>query len=181
MNIMHSYKKLVDKYPYRMQMTAATLTTSIADIIGQSITKELSEKYDLKRTLIMGSFGLLWFGPLATTWYRFAHRKMLSPLRSILTDQLMIAPTIMGGFCFLHPIANGTSVNDSFDKFKIKFLSTITSAWMLWTPAQIINFYFVPYQFRGIYGLCVALVWSTFLSIMFNQPTNERFLTVPSK
>ena len=169
MKIFRFYRSLVDKHPFRVQVIASGTIASIADITAQAITKEKQEKYNCKRTLIMLTFGFCYFGPLSTLWYRFAHRKRLTPLKSLVVDQCFVAPSIVGGFCFLHPLVTTRSAARAILHFKNKYPSVITVAWSIWIPAQTINYTFVPYQFRVLYGLVISLIWTTCLSLMSNS------------
>jgi FtsH-binding integral membrane protein len=42
--------------------------------------------------------------------------------------------------------------------------SVLVANWGLWTPAQIVNFRFVPGKFQVLYSNVVALLWNVYLS-----------------
>ena len=47
------------------------------------------------------------------------------------------------------PLAKGGSVDDVERELKGKLLPAMTVNWMYWTPAQFVNFYFVPQRYQG--------------------------------
>lgn len=60
--------------------------------------KQLKFKLDIKRTIGMGTSGLIWVGPLTMAWFPFLHRFMAKKmpnlvegsLRYVLTNELII-------------------------------------------------------------------------------------------
>ena len=163
------YRKLVDKYPFRAPILTAGTITTVADILAQTITKEKHETYNWKRTQVMTTIGLCYFGPINTLWFRFLHKKKWSPLRCLVADQTLTGPLLAAGFCFLHPLLSGKSKEDAVDHLINKYPSVITAAWCLWTPSQAINFLFIPFQFRVLFTQTVSLIWNTFLSFVSNK------------
>ena len=116
----------------------------------------------------MTTLGLCFIGPVNTVWFRFLHRIGVSPIKSLIADQIVIGPVICAGFCFLHPLLSGKSKDEAVDHLFAKFWSVILTGWCLWTPCQTVNFIFVPYQFRLLYTQVVSLIWNTILSYMAN-------------
>merc|ERR1719273_1856548 len=51
--------------------------------------------------------------------------------------------------------------------------------WQLWIPAQVLNFWIVPVQFRVLFANFVALIWNTYLS-WGSQRGKEAPLDAPS-
>jgi hypothetical protein len=45
----------------------------------------------------------------------------------------------------------------------------LVSNWMLWIPAQAINFRFTPVKFQVLFTNIVALVWNSYLSFSTRQ------------
>nr|XP_002123172.1 PXMP2/4 family protein 2-like isoform X1 [Ciona intestinalis] len=162
------YTRMFNKRPVVTQViTAGTLTTS-GDIIAQLIENRPTG-YSFRRTAVMSCFGFCYFGPLVTVWLGFLKRLNLSVIRTVMLDQAVFAPLINGGFVFLHPILSNKGTNEACRIFSENSWNVIRSCWMLWIPAQLINFSFVPFKYRMIYIQVVALFWNAFLSFRSNS------------
>ena len=51
--------------------------------------------------------------------------------------------------------------------FAIKkaYAAALLLNWKVWTPCQVVNFKYVPVQYRVLFGNCVALWWNIYLSM----------------
>ena len=48
--------------------------------------------------------------------------------------------------------------------------------WLLWPPAQFINFYYLPTKYRVLYDNIVSLIYDTYTShVKHNVKVNEKF------
>jgi hypothetical protein len=54
-------------------------------------------------------------------------------------------------------------------KMQEQFIPTVTRSASLWIPVNIINFYFVPYEFRMLAGSTVAFGWNVYLSLTLHK------------
>ena len=45
--------------------------------------------------------------------------------------------------------------------------------WMMWLPAQAINFFFMPLKYQTLFANFVALFWNTYLSVTANKQQAE--------
>ena len=48
--------------------------------------------------------------------------------------------------------------------------STVRSNWILWVPANFVNFRFVPVPLQVAFSNFVALFWNTYVSFVSNRP-----------
>ena len=165
---MKLYRKIFDKYPYRVQIMTVGTVMGSADIISQTVTKKKTEKYDGKRICVMSLMGFCYIGPVYSLWYRVLHKAKLSPIKCLALDQSLTGPLVNAGFCFLHPLLSGKSTNEATEHFKTKSLSVIKSAWKIFIPAQTVNYFFIPYHFKVLYTVNVSLLWYTYLSCVLN-------------
>ena len=167
------YKRLVDKYPYRTQMVTAGLLSTSGDIIAQTLTKKQEASYNVRRMATMGTLGFLWVAPFSITWFQYLKTLELSVFKSVLLDQMFGLPACYLGFLYFHPfLMYGNSVIAK-EKLEEKYFSVIFKGWMLWIPAQTINFLVVPFYFRILYIQSVSLVWQSFLSFLTNFEENN--------
>jgi len=54
-----------------------------------------------------------------------------------------------------------------------KFFSTLIADWAVWTPANFINFWWVPVQWQGLYVGFFSFFFNVILSYIANQKTVE--------
>ena len=165
--LFNAYSNLVKKRPLLTQIGTSGIITTTGDILAQSL-EDSSKSYDRKRTLIMSSFGFCYFGPLVTIWLRILKQLNMGITYTVICDQFLFAPNVTAGFIFLHPLLSGKSFKEAKNIFRSSYIDVVSRGWLLWCPAQIINFAFVPFEFRVLYIQCVALLWNAFLSYRSN-------------
>ena len=152
----------------------------VGDIAVQSTERYLAKDtetqtktHDWKRTGRMCIVGVM-LGPICHGWYTFLDK--ILPLRTttavgkkILLDQIVASPAMAFTFFIGAGTLEGGPFQENVKEFKGKFWTVYKADWSLWPPAQFVNFYFVPSQYRVIYVSFVTLVWNTFLSYMKHQ------------
>lgn len=53
-----------------------------------------------------------------------------------------------------------------------KFMPTLAANYMIWPLAHLINFKFVPSQYRILYNNVVCVAWLTYLSLLTHTKIN---------
>ena len=168
LRILSTYGNVAKRRPLITQVVTAGVLTTAGDILAQKIENRPCG-YDIKRTAVMSTLGFCYFGPLVATWLGVLRRLNWRVLPTVVCDQLCFAPFASASFVFLHPILSGKGIKKAKEIFKTTYLTILTSSWLCWTPAQLINFAFVPFQFRMLYIQSVSLGWNSFLSYFSNQ------------
>eukprot|EP00877_Chromochloris_zofingiensis_P014721 jgi/Chrzof1/9502/Cz04g05160.t1 len=123
--------------------------------------------------LRLGAYGFFIDGPIGSIWYDILEQHVCpdKPLdtKTVLLktalDQIVYA-TIMTGVYFTvmrvaegHPESVMSTLHD-------KFLPTLAANYMVWPLAHVINFRFVPSEFRILYNNAVCVAWLTWLSLL---------------
>ena len=166
--ILDVYRSLVKRRPTLTPICTAGIVTTTGDIIAQKLENG-SESHNLRRTLVMSTFGFCYFGPLVTAWLRILKRLNMNVIYTVLCDQVCFAPFAVASFVYLHPLLSGKDVEEAKSIFKSSYFSVLSRGWLLWCPAQIFNFAFIPFEFRMLYMQFVSLIWNTFLSYRANN------------
>ena len=55
------------------------------------------------------------------------------------------------------------------DEFKEKCIQLYIAEWVVWTPAQLINFYFLPTRYRVLYDNTISLFYDSYTSYLANE------------
>lgn len=137
-------------------------------MVAQTI---ISGRYsNLKRTLAVACFGFLYSGPSAHYWQKFlewlfsGRKDMQTVLTKVVIDQLSYGPLCNILFMsFATLVLEGRSFGELAAKVRKDYVGVQLNGWRLWPLAALINYRFVPLEFRVLFINVVALVWTTFL------------------
>lgn len=163
------------KYLFCTNVTLSTCLSSLGDILEQKyeiLTKEQNE-WDRKRTLHMGIAGTT-VGIFSHYWYIFLERKLPqkslpSVAKKIFLDQLIGTPlNIMTLLVTLHILHR-----KNYEEFKSDVRNRVWRLYfgelLVWTPAQFVNFYFLPLRYRVLYDNLLSLAYDVFVSYVMHD------------
>lgn len=159
-----------DKFLFYTNVTVSLSLSSVGDLMEQSYeiyTKE-QEHYDGKRCTHMAFSGGA-VGVLCHHWYKVLDKFIIGKtvdmvIKKLILDQLIFSPimivTFFGSVALFeeHPIENFKL------EVKDKFLTLYRAEWMVWPPAQVINFYFLPTRYRVLYDNTISLGYDVYTS-----------------
>lgn len=127
--------------------------------------------HDWARTARTAAFGGIIAGPMGHSWFTFLERAVMpSAPRSLPAVGLKMAmdQTLMAPFgCMLYFACMDllTGQPDAvIPSLHSKFRKTLLASYKLWPAAHVINFAFVPPQYRVLYTNLVSVVWTSILS-----------------
>jgi len=151
-------------------VTSAVLFAT-GDVIAQQAIERKRSKHDFSRTARLSFFGGCLFGPPISKWIAFLSRlRFATPAKAAIyrtwLDQALMAPLVVGCFFTSMSLMEGEGTSGVADKLSINYAPTLMRGWMVFTPAQLINFAVVPPQFRFVFVGAVSLVWNTYLSVV---------------
>lgn len=159
-----------EKFLLYTNVTISISLSSVGDILEQNyeiFIKEM-DKWDPKRTLHMGCSGAA-VGVLCHHWYKVLDRLIVGRTLSCITKKLLLDQFIFSPISLLTFFA-GVAVFEEkpIDNFKRevkhKFSTLYKAEWLVWPPAQIINFYFLPTKYRVFYDNTVSLGYDVYTS-----------------
>lgn len=116
----------------------------------------------------------IWYGkllPYITAKYLSHHSKPKKIAWRLLIDAA-VSPTIMyaGFYIIKNFLFNKQEINANFkEEFKEKFIPTLLADWVLWFPANLINFWWVPVYWQGIYVGVFSFFFNMILSFISNR------------
>lgn len=122
--------------------------------------------------------GAAMFAPVLTVWYRWLDRVLPGTsakvvMQKVAVDALLLDVPFYTAFYTVLNMLEGRSLGAAWAEVKAKLIPTIIFSVVLWTPAQTINFRFIPPHMRVIYMACVTFFELNVLAIMKRLPHNE--------
>ncbi|XP_025110402.1 mpv17-like protein 2 [Pomacea canaliculata] len=131
-------------------------------------TKEDIVPHDFQRSGRMFIIGLM-LGPFNHFWYKMLDKYIIGTgikmvTKKIAADQAVAGPFFCTTFLIASGLLEGKPLKECFAEWKAKFITIYIADWCVWPPAQMINFYFLPTEFRVVYVSMVTLCWNSFLS-----------------
>ncbi len=155
-------------------ITSALIGLS-ADLLCQIVfSKEFAAKkydeikVDWRRTLQFTAIGGLFVAPVSHFWYGFILRTvpgtaLVPVLKRLFLDQFCCAPIFLPCFFSLALTLEGTPEAIP-SKLQKDWFPTLLTNYVVWIPAQFINFKFNPPRFHVLFANFVGFFWSIYLS-----------------
>ncbi|XP_048372002.1 protein Mpv17 isoform X3 [Sphaerodactylus townsendi] len=159
-----AYQRLMARHPWKVQIVTAGTLVGAGDVISQQLVEKRGlTGHNGQRTLKMMTVGFCFVGPVIGSWYQVLDRLVpaktkVAALQKMLLDQGGFAPCFLGCFLAVVGTLNGLSVEDNWSKIK-----------RIWPAVQVVNFYFVPLNYRLAVVQCVAILFNSYLSWKTNQ------------
>ncbi|XP_046612792.1 mpv17-like protein 2 isoform X1 [Neodiprion virginianus] len=154
--------------------------SGVGDILEQhyEILQGTWEKWSPVRTSHMAISGMS-VGIVCHHWYRFLDRKMPGRtigivLKKVLVDQMVCSPLCIGMFFVTLGILERNTWTEFKQEIRDKAHQLYLAEWIVWPPAQIINFYFLPTRFRVLYDNTISLGYDVYTSqVKHDKPVAE--------
>uniref|UniRef100_A0A8D8V2B5 Mitochondrial inner membrane protein Mpv17 n=1 Tax=Cacopsylla melanoneura TaxID=428564 RepID=A0A8D8V2B5_9HEMI len=181
--VLHSYKNLLTHRPYTVQAVQTASLMGIGDLIAQTFI-EGHNIMDINpvRTLQYSVVGLV-VGPTVGKWYQTLERMYgkEAVLKKVLTDQLVFSPVFIAVLVTSLNLLQGANWETAVANVRASYVDIILTGYQIWPLVQVVNFYFVPIQYRVLLVQAVAVVWNTYLSWKLNSiQSNSSSLTQDS-
>ncbi|XP_063148195.1 mpv17-like protein 2 [Candoia aspera] len=145
-----------------------------ADIIQQALEqrKKQTQRWDIDRICHMFVTGCS-MGPLLHYWYLWIDKiipgKGVQRLKLIVMkvaiDQTF-SPFFGGWYFIIMALLQGHSLANGVDEFRDKFWDYYLVELTVWPGAQLLNFLYLPSQYRVLFVNIVTLGWNVYLSYL---------------
>ncbi|XP_063623419.1 mpv17-like protein 2 [Cydia splendana] len=144
--------------------------STMGDMLEQSyeVYRKKIPGYDLNRTAQMGFSGAT-AGVICHHWYNILDRIIIGRsldmvIKKLMLDQFVSSPIIILSFFATVAIFEENPWENFTDEVRDKFLILYKAEWVVWPPAQIINFYFLPTKYRVLYDNTISLGYDIYTS-----------------
>ncbi|WIA31996.1 hypothetical protein OEZ86_002850 [Tetradesmus obliquus] len=162
------YKQQLTKKPLQTKALTSACVASLSDVIAQRL---IGTKYSLTRTIKMALWGLLIGAPSAHFWHMYLQRwfagkaeTLQTVLQKVALDQLTFGPLYNLAFmAYTSMVVNGMPAAAFQRRFSREYPALQVNGWRVWSVVSLINYRFVPLQFRVLFANIVALFWGVFV------------------
>ena len=123
---------------------------------------------DWLRTLKFTMMGAWFTSPILHVWYGFLARRipgtdLWATVLRLSLDQLVFAPMFIPSFFAVTLMMDGTP-EKVVPKIKAEWFSTVIANYVVWVPAQFINFKFTPPHLQVLFSNMVGFFWNIYIS-----------------
>lgn len=166
-----AFKKLFSqKYLLYTNTTISVLMSCTGDGLQQNyqiVQKEIPS-WDRRRSRDVGVTGIL-IGPFCHYWYIFLDwwlpgRSARVVTKKLLVDQLICSPIIITSFLYVTSYLEGKRGRELKNELLEKGKTLYAAEWIVWPPAQALNFYLLPTRFRVLFDNVVSFGFDWYFS-----------------
>lgn len=163
-------KAFSPKYLLLTNISISISLSAVGDIIEQKyeIYSGDLELMDGERTKNMAISGMT-VGVLCHYWYKFLDARMpgrtiKTVFKKVVIDQLICSPFCIASLFLTLGYLEKSNFNDIKKEIKHKAMKLYVAEWVVWPPAQIINFYILPNRYRVLYDNTISLGYDIYTS-----------------
>ncbi|XP_069669248.1 mpv17-like protein 2 [Periplaneta americana] len=149
--------------------------SGVGDIIQQhyELLNGDHEKWNRTRTLHMSLTGMT-IGVFCHHSYKwldslFPGRTLRTVIKKVLVDQLINSPICITIFFATLSCLERSSFETFVKELKQKGWRLYVADWVVWPPAQLINFYILPTRFRVLYDNTISLGYDVYTSYVAHE------------
>jgi hypothetical protein len=177
----NAYLRMVEAYPVLTKGATCAVLNAVGDIACQVLLEKKAE-LDMHRIVVFSALGAFLVGPTLHFWYSTLSKLVTATgtsgaMMRLAADQLVFAPLFNGLFMAVLLTVNGQS---HLVKAKLQqdLVPTVKANWILWVPAQFVNFRYVPLHLQVLFANTVALAWNVYLSYASHKEVPVTVVTV---
>lgn len=172
-----SYNETARKWPMRTGVITTLVKTSAADLFAQKVV-EAKEEMDWRRHGMFCLFGLGYLGCFQYYLYNHLFVQWCKPITAAVghlgaapiktfIDQCIHHPLVyFPAFYTLKGAVEGRPIAETYDKYRADLWENCKALWMIWVPAQMVNFTVVPLHLRIPFVAAVSFAWTVVISVM---------------
>ncbi|XP_072753558.1 mpv17-like protein 2 [Anoplolepis gracilipes] len=159
--------------PKNLLYTNVAISVSLSatgDVLEQhyEILKGEWNSWSFIRTRNMAISGMS-IGVVCHYWYNFLDTRMAGRtigvvLKKVVVDQLICSPLCISMFFLTLAMLENSSWAEFKDEVRKKAHRLYIAEWVIWPPAQVINFYFLPTRYRVLYDNMISLGYDVYTS-----------------
>ncbi|XP_072947520.1 mpv17-like protein 2 [Epargyreus clarus] len=172
-----AHKAFSPKYLLYTNVLLSIGISTAGDIMEQCYEWHVRDidSFDTHRTGQMAVSGCT-AGIICHNWYNFLDKVIIGRtfdmvIKKLLLDQFICSPVVILSFFATVAVFEDNPLENFNDEVKEKFWTLYRAEWLVWPPAQIINFYFLPTKYRVVYDNTISLGYDIYTSHVKHQKT----------
>lgn len=163
--------------------------SALGDLLQQSVKRArgLAKNHDLVRTKNM-SLAAVSMGVICHYWYLWLDRflpgfSLRVVMKKVIWDQIVLSPIMWVTYFVVLGLLEQSGYERFHERLTDKGGKLYLAEWIVWPPAQVFNFYFLPTRFRVLYDNIVSLGFDWYSSYLLNDHgvTNSESNSVSSE
>lgn len=132
------------------------------------ITKKRQLVWDTRRSIHVGATGTF-IGPFVHYWYHLLDwwlpgRTFKIIAKKLVADQFLCSPIVISSYLTVITVLQNKSLEDIRKTLKEKGAKLYCMEWVIWPPAQVVNFYFLPTRFRVAFDSIISFFFDWYFS-----------------
>jgi len=165
-------KVCFSRYLLVTNTTITVISSGIGDMLAQKyeIFRGNQNEWDFVRSRHICTTGLV-IGPLCHYWYHmlefmlpgYAWRAIA---QKVLVDQIVFSPVNISTFLVMMGVLQGDRREAIKHEMKMDFPTLLKAEWLVWPPAQLVNFTFMPLHYRVLFDNTVSLGFDFYYSFI---------------
>lgn len=172
-------KAFNEKYLLVTNVGISVILSGLGDVLQQNleIVTSQRDKWDSVRTKNMSLSGGS-VGVVCHYWYYHLDKflpgySLKIVLKKILADQVIGSPLYISTFFITINLLENSTKDKFIQDIKNKAWKLYFAEWMIWPPAQFINFYFLSTKFRVLFDNTISLGYDVYTSHVQHSPIAE--------
>ncbi|ODN06674.1 Mpv17-like protein 2 [Orchesella cincta] len=153
---------------------SASIST-VGDSIEQNYEKykDRERKYEVRRTLNMSGAGVT-TGVVCHYWYIWLDKYMPGrtfkiAMKKMLLDQVINSPITIATFFITLAVLERSSATEFIQELRAKSWRLYLAEWVIWPPAQLINFFWLPLKYRVLYDNTISMCYDVYTSYVKHE------------
>ncbi|CAN8009628.1 unnamed protein product, partial [Ixodes pacificus] len=171
--ILAAYAYAMETHPGITQVLSNALMLLVGDVLTQKLI-ERQRPLNLRRAAVAFVVGAAYCGPVLRMWYQtldwMSPRTDASGVAlNVLLTELVFAPAFLLGVFVIFGVLEWKSWEDIVGTIRAKYLGTLAVNLVFWPATQVVNFRFVPLNYRLLFADFMGLLWGSFVSWRANS------------
>lgn len=163
-------RTMFGKYLLLTNVGISISLSATGDILQQNyeMVRKRRDSWDSIRTHHMAISGMT-VGIICHNWYKYLDRRLPGRtisvvIKKVIVDQIVCSPVCICVFFVTLSMLENLSWEETRSEIIKKGKRLYIAEWVVWPPAQLINFYILPTRFRVLYDNTVSLGYDVYTS-----------------